>query len=64
MGPGGRLCGFGDASQDGDRAGVAEVAHSCRHEVLNAGPHHRPQNVFAVSNPAMEEEENGSGWST
>ncbi len=31
MGPGGHLCLFDNAPQDGDSAGAAEAAHSCHH---------------------------------
>ncbi len=40
MGPGGRLCCFDNAPQDGDSVGAAEAANSRHHPVLNAGPRH------------------------
>ncbi len=59
MEPGGRLCHFDNAPQEGDNVGdvgVAEATHSRRHPAPDAGPCHPPTlPVFAVSNPAMEE---------
>ncbi len=55
MGPGCHLCHFDNALQDGDGVEVAEAAHSHHYPTPNAGPRHPP--VFAISNPAMEEEE-------
>ncbi len=49
------LCHFDNALQDGDNAGVAEMAHSCCHTA-----HSVPDLtilMFAVSTPAMEEED-------
>ncbi len=56
MGPGGRFCHSDNAPQDGDNAGVAGAAHSRRHPAPNARPRHPPP-IFAVSNPAMEAED-------
>ncbi len=40
MGPSGCFCRFDNAPQDGDSAGVAEVAHSRHHPAPNARPRH------------------------
>ncbi len=53
MGPSGRFCRSDNVPQDGDSAGAA--AHSCHHPAPNARPRHPP--IFAVSNPAMEAED-------
>ncbi len=60
MGPGGRLCRFDNAQQDADCVRAADAANSRRHPAPNARPRHTP--MFAISNPAMEE--NDPGWST
>ncbi len=57
MGEGGRFCRSDNAPQDGDSAGAAGVGHSRRHPAPNAGPHHPPPPIFAVSNPATEAED-------
>ncbi len=56
MGPGGRLCRFDNAPQDGDSAGVAEVANSRRHQLPTLDLVIPP---FAISYPAMEEDDPG-----
>ncbi len=55
MGPGGRFCRSDNAPQDGDSAGAAGAIHSHRRPAPNAGPRHPP--LFAISNPAMEVED-------
>ncbi len=62
MGPGGRLCHFHNAPQDGDSARVAEAAHSHRHLATNAGPCNPQPPLFAISNPGTEKDD--PGWST
>ncbi len=52
---GGRFCRSDNAPQDGDSTGAAGTARSRRHPAPNDGPRHPP--VFAVSNPAMEAED-------
>ncbi len=59
MGPGGHLCRFDNAPQDGDSAGTAEAAHCHRLAAPNTGPRYPPSLLFAISNPAMEEVDPG-----
>ncbi len=61
MGLGGRLYHFDNAPQDEESAEVAEAAQSRHHPATNAGPNYLPS-MFAIRNPAMEEDD--SGWST
>ncbi len=64
MGPVGHLCHIDNALQDGDSAGAVEAANSHRHLAPHARPRH-PLTMFAISNPATEEEDNDDpGWST
>ncbi len=59
MVPGGRFCRSDNAPQEENSTGAAGAAHSRRHPAPNAGPRHSPppSPEFAVSNPAMEAED-------
>ncbi len=62
MESGGRLYCFDNVPQNEDSAGVTEAAHSS--PTQHPMPDLAIPPVFAISQPAMEEEEDDPGWST
>ncbi len=64
MGPGDRFCRSDNAPQDGDSAEVAERPIVATTQYPMPDLTFPPPPVFAISNPAMEAEEDDPDWST